>query len=120
MELSKTKFYTFTQNNSGGSFVIDEYSGICGYVIIEANSHIQANEIALNIGLYFDGCDSGIDCSCCGDRWYEVDEDYSEITPCIYGESVFSLQKSIFKEMCFIHYINGEVEKVEFKSNPND
>ena len=59
-------FYTFKQNNSGGSFVIDDKVDV--YVVIEANSSTHANERAVDIGIYFDGCYRGRDCSCCGDR----------------------------------------------------
>lgn len=48
------------------------YSGITRYVIIEANSASHANERAEEIGLYFNGCRNGIDCRCCGDRWYKT------------------------------------------------
>lgn len=61
------KFYEFSQNNSGGSFHVD--GRLCHRVFIEANSQDEADEIAESIGIYFDGVEKGIDCSCCGDRW---------------------------------------------------
>lgn len=70
--LVKTKFYTFQQNNSGGSHHID--SDVDSTVIIEAINATEANRKAQDIGIYFDGCYNGRDCSCCGDRWYEVDD----------------------------------------------
>ena len=58
-------FYTYRHNNSVGF-----YSGP-KYVIVEANSAEQADEIALNGDvIYFGGCSTGMDCSCCGDRWH--------------------------------------------------
>lgn len=78
-------FFTYAQNNSGGSFDYDVDAGIAQYVIIEADNVSDANAKALNIGLYFEGCDSGIDCSCCGDRWYEPwGEDSGTQYPSIY------------------------------------
>jgi len=68
----KTKFYEFSQNNSGGSFDVDK--DVCHRLFIEATNAEQANGIAQNLGVYFDGCDSGMDCDCCGDRWYEADD----------------------------------------------
>ena len=56
-------FYTYRQNNSGGTFVYDESAGISVNVIIEANSREQAKRRAEQIGLYFDG---QMDCDCCG------------------------------------------------------
>jgi len=73
-------FYTFSQNNSGGYFDGPEY------VIIEADSASEANTIALEHGIYFDGCQSGHDCSCCGDRWYEAGEYGATDKPEIYGQ----------------------------------
>ena len=62
------KFYFFDQNNSGGSFVVDDK--LCHRVIIEASNVDEAIDIAENMGIYFDGCSTGNDCECCGDRWY--------------------------------------------------
>lgn len=64
----KTKFYKFSQNNSGGSFNVDEK--VCHRLLIEANTASEACSIAENFGVYFDGCEKGMDCDCCGDRWY--------------------------------------------------
>jgi hypothetical protein len=64
-------WYSFRQNNSGGSFDYSESVGISVTVYVEANSVEDANFRAEDIGLYFDGAG---DCSCCGDRWYSVDE----------------------------------------------
>lgn len=59
-------FYTYSQNNSFGTFDYDYEAGISNYVIIEARNYTEANGIARDIGLYFDGYG---DCHCCGDRW---------------------------------------------------
>jgi hypothetical protein len=72
----KTKFYEFSQNNSGGSFETDDK--VCHRLFIEAESESQAESIAESFGCYWDGVRKGMDCSCCGDRWYsgsEVDLD---------------------------------------------
>lgn len=73
-------FFTFHQNNSGGSFFGPEY------VIIEADSADEANEIAMDHDVYFDGVHHGNDCPCCGDRWYPVDDDDATDKPEIYGK----------------------------------
>lgn len=64
------KYYTYDQNNSGGSFDFDDKAGISTKVIIQADDPKHADYRAQRIGLYFDG--SG-DCSCCGDRWSAQD-----------------------------------------------
>lgn len=82
---NKKGFYTFIQNNSGGSF-----SGPAHYVIVEADSPDEANSIAqARADIYFDGCDKGWDCYCCGDRWYSMDDwDEADKVPSIYTEPV--------------------------------
>lgn len=64
------QFYEFSQNNSGGGFDVDKK--VCNKVFIEAESADEANAIAQELGIYFDGVEKGIDCGCCGDRWYEA------------------------------------------------
>ena len=63
------KFYSYRQNNSGGFFLKPAVT-----VNVEASSAAEADEIAVTHGLYFNGCDTGDDCNCCGDRWYPADE----------------------------------------------
>lgn len=81
-----TTWWTFSQNNSGGFFDHDPGKGIGNHVIIEADNSDHANNRAKGIGIYFDGCDSGIDCGCCGDRWYRVSKWDGEPSPMVYGE----------------------------------
>ena len=84
-------FYTFDQNNSGGQFIGPNY------IIIEADSAEEANTIAQeSAGVYFNGCEDGIDCECCGDRWYPVfgdgeEKPLSEINPKYIGEDDYIL-----------------------------
>jgi hypothetical protein len=65
--------YKLTQNNSGGSFDVDKK--ICHRLFVEAVSENDAVLKFENLGVYWDGVDSGIDCSCCGNRWskYGID-----------------------------------------------
>jgi hypothetical protein len=118
-------FYTFGQNNSGGSFVFDYSRGITHFVIIEADSESEAMERAERIGLYFNGCSNGIDCSCCGDRWYSPDGPTTE--PSIYGEVIepgdvwkdkggLSL-KWIDGPEAYIHYLDGHFEDAQNMGN---
>lgn len=92
-------FYHFAQNNSGGSF--------CGphHIVIEAQSTSEANIIAQENDIYFDGCRSGIDCRCCGDRWSEKwGDDLGDDQPCVYGEPV----KFTGSGNILVVYQNGE------------
>ncbi len=83
------KFY-YTQNNSGGAYDYPEWSGpedlggvFAAYdwqdqqvdVWVMAESTDKADELVQKYaGVYFDGIESGMDCECCGDRWYRADE----------------------------------------------
>lgn len=71
------KFYSWDQNNSGGHFYVDE--NLSHRVVIEANTYKKAEVKAFKLGIYYDGVDEGLDCDCCGDRWYaghELDDRY--------------------------------------------
>lgn len=112
-----TQFYLFVQNNSGGQFIVDETEGIGEYVIIEAYSSVEANDIAEKKGIYFNGCDDGVDCSCCGDRWHQVDDSDADDVPSIYGTPVQEATKSYARSVVYIHYLNGHIEKVTLKDH---
>lgn len=94
------KFYRYRQNNTGGYFDIDDNLDVT--VIIEANDYNQANDIAGDIGIYFDGTSGGLDCSCCGDRWCEqYDDDEPTELPEQYGMPIEEQTKWI------VHYLDG-------------
>lgn len=108
-------FFSYRQNNSGGSFDFDPSRGISVVVIIEASSARFADLLAQDIGLYFGG--EG-DCSCCGDRWHsQAGSYYSEgdDEPCVYGEPVEEYAPD-YKWMrageaeVFVHYADGTVK----------
>ena len=116
-------FFNFRQNNSGGSFDFDKERGISVNVIIEAPNPDVANIRAEFKGLYFDGCSKGIDCSCCGDRWYSVYSDDGTEQPTVYEIPVVDIKNGhdhdnneIHKWMkkdspdVFVHYEDGRIE----------
>ena len=107
------KFFTFTQNNSGGSFDFDIDNGITHYVVIQAKDEEAARKAAKKIGIYFDGVDSGRDCACCGDRWFCYNIDVYD-QPMVYSQPVdkaedFSQWMDEGREIC-VHYTNGKKE----------
>lgn len=76
-------FYMWDQNNSGGSFGVDE--NISHRVVIEADTYDEAEALAFDFGIYYDGVEEGYDCDCCGDRWYGG----SELTErCLEGKTL--------------------------------
>jgi hypothetical protein len=111
-DLVTTKFYHFSQNNTGGSFDFDESRGITHNVIVEAIDYNHANTRAEDIGVYFDGMG---DCECCGNRWYsQWDDTEGTNVPSIYGEPVES-QVSMMAWMApgkeiVVHYLDGRKE----------
>lgn len=100
-------FYTYDQNNSGGGFDHYPASGIGFRVVIEAVSAADADRKAEAIGLYFNGCDSGMDCDCCGDRWHPAYGEGSE-QPEQYGKPI----TGGWGIPSYIHYADGRVEEV--------
>jgi len=76
-------FFLFRQNNSGGFFIPP-----AKFVIVEADNAKEANAIALEHGVYFNGVVLEIDCACCGDRFsrvedYEAYDSIDEALPCV-------------------------------------
>lgn len=67
-------WYEISQNKSGGNFDVD--INLCHRLFIEAENIEAAIRKAEQLGCYWDGVESGIDCPCCGDRWVKP---YSEI-----------------------------------------
>lgn len=104
-------FFEFTQNNSGGRFEFNSIAGISHRVLIEAENKDQAIEKALNIGLYFDGCEKGIDCPCCGDRWDDWTDQITDIDE--YVESVKNF--TWLSPDIYTHHNDGSIEGRLFK-----
>jgi hypothetical protein len=100
-------WFKFRQNNSGGHWDIDDDKGIGPNVWIEAKNAKQANKLAESIGIYFNGVDSGIDCECCGDRWYEVWES-SEGENSVTTSSDYDFH---WHDTVYLHHLDGRLEK---------
>ncbi len=103
------KFFTYGQNNSGGWF-----AGPAQYVIIQADDADDADSLAHDAGLYFNGVANGMDCDCCGDRWHSQygDSDGSD-TPMIYDTPAADF-KSAFPDLvnvstCKVFHKDGSV-----------
>lgn len=119
-------FWNFRQNNSGGSFVFDAVRGISVNVIVEADSADEAIARAEQIGVYFDGCAAGYDCTCCGDRWYRPWSDEGTEAPKIYDEDV---SNGVYRDRYgwsddgiegYIHYRDGRVVPVRIQETRED
>lgn len=109
--METARFFTYSQNNSGGRFTVNDIKGIGEYVIVQADSYQDANDRAKYIGLYFDGCNIGVDCDCCGDRWHRVSESDANFVPSIYGDFVDDYMP-YSDSTIFVHYLDGTVKKI--------
>jgi hypothetical protein len=104
-------FYHFRQNNSGGFFA--NRPGVGVNMIIEGDSVEDIVARAEQAGLYFDGRDTGLDCTCCGDRWTRPwPDEQLETRPCLYGRKVHETDEPIDPEDTwagYIYYRDGRV-----------
>jgi hypothetical protein len=112
-------FYEFNQNNSGGSFMVDDK--VCHRLIIEADSEDEATNKAIDLGVYFNGCEEGSDCSCCGDRWYGCNEltfpkEYSSFPK----EEAEELASTYGAEVYAIKYEKGRTPYTNWKGLVSD
>lgn len=85
-------YFRFRQNNSGGFF-----DGT-PMVFVQADNADDANRIAQDNGIYFNGVADGIDCGCCGDRWHRVYDDDAIDTP---TAAVYSLADADFTDVTY-------------------
>lgn len=106
-----TKFFTYSQNNSGGKFHLDKTRGLASKVIVEAVDCHDANARAEKIGLYFGG---GGDCPCCGDRWCDTyDDSNGTEEPMIYNsplEEYYNKSRYGLTNSVAVHYMDGKME----------
>lgn len=108
-------FYDFRQNSSGGSFDLDPEKGLGVHTLVEGSDRDDIIRRAEALGIYFDGCEKGIDCSCCGDRWNAPDyDDRLDAEPMIYGEPAaeYSNPYSGRSSGIWVHYMDGRKEEI--------
>ena len=99
-------FFTYRQNNSGGY-----WKGPARFVIIEACCAEQANSIAKDHGLYFDGYG---DCACCGNRWSRAYKDEGTEKPLVYdSEPEAFLRDPMYScDSIMIVYKDNKIERL--------
>lgn len=111
MAKTKNRYFEFRQNNSGGSFDINDAQGIGPRVWIEAVNLQNAILRAEGLGLYWDGVDKGMDCPCCGDRWSHPwdEEGVTEVKP----DPEYDFN---WHPVVYVHRIGGKIERIKGKS----
>lgn len=102
--MSELKWFHFDQNNSGGSFTLNDDVG--EDVFIQAKDKQEATD-------RFDTLDNdaGCWCECCGERWSGCGD--QEDIPRLYGKSIFDEYRPFSKNSyAVLHYADGRKEKV--------
>lgn len=100
-------WFHFDQNNSGGSFVVDE--NVCEDVFIQA--HTAAEAIAKGEE-FMDNSDS---CPCCGNRWsFYVDDRDGQPVPMRYDVPAEAEEPMYFHKNYKLHFYDGHVETHAF------
>ena len=114
MENIVTKFWNFSQNNSGGYFVEDKENGVNEEVIVEAKNAKEAWERLEKIGSKVDGFFDY--CGCCGERWSDwLDDSDGTSEPMHYDTPLDKVEKSMFRGGCFVHYYDGTIKEFTYK-----
>lgn len=106
----KTSFFEYIQNNSGGSWFLSEGKGIGHVVWIEAVDAKFADGIAEDLGLYFDGCDTGRDCDCCGDRWRRASIGWVEVMGSL--EEITKQPRAHTHNTAYVHFLDRTFQKI--------
>lgn len=100
-----TKFWTISQNNSGGIFDHDPEKGVGYAICVEAVDEAHAEgRLSQIIRSY----PASYDCPCCGDRWsiYFFSDDGTE-EPTKYGEPL----SGSWGIPSYVHYLDGRIEE---------
>jgi len=79
-------FWVYEQTPNRAQYIVDKEKGLSFLVFIEASTAASADAKAVMLGIYFDGIENGIDCACCGPRWFPAEQSVS--TPEIFGFNV--------------------------------
>lgn len=110
------KFYRFRQSNPGGwrdyNFPL--------YMLVEAKSPTEANRIAEEHGVYFDGRATGRDCSCCNSRWSRADdEDGVDEPTCDWGVTPLSKEDRVanVRAPIWVVRFDGTVERYKLSKD---
>lgn len=108
-------FYTTSQNNSGGSFIQDDF--VDHLVCVEADNHTEAEKIMgeiIDIGDY-----NSNSCPCCGDYFYVnfYEGDGTEFISDSYGGDILNTSLDHFdkqyRRYVIVHYKNGNRKKYD-------
>lgn len=104
MATAETKFWTTTQNNSGGFFDHNPDAGVGYAICVEA---VDANHAKSRVDEITRSYGASASCPCCGSRWSVwLDADDGEVEPHLYGEPL----TGGWGIPSYIHYLDGRIE----------
>tara|TARA_R110000824_G_C15028830_1_gene659134 strand:- start:30 stop:356 length:327 start_codon:yes stop_codon:yes gene_type:complete len=93
--------YSFRQNNSGGYYTQPAKN----IIVKDAKDSEHATEIALAAGMYTNGVAGGSDCSCCGDRWYGLADEWDTMENALLAITDKDVQQDSMRNGGVPHYI---------------
>ena len=98
------KWFHFSQNNSGGYFIVNEQVAEDVYVQAE-NAQQAAARAAVIFEPYSEFCE------CCGERWsFYVHDDDGYDEPTNYATPIMQVVAGRYRTQARLHHINGTVE----------
>ena len=110
------KFYTISQNNSGGYFIKNDY--VDYYVSVQADSPYEAEKLLE--GIVEDHSDF---CECCGKRWSTYLAEIGD-TPTICGTPLTELKDRdtfwLEEKVAIIYYADGTKERFKCIDNTTE
>lgn len=105
--MQEARFWTVSQNNSGGSFHSNKAAGIGYALCVEATSEQHAaqrmQEIADRAGYNPED-----DCDCCGPRWFFDYLGEGTATPELYSAPL----TGGWGLPSYVHYLDGRIDSV--------
>lgn len=103
-QVVETRFWTVTQNNSGGIFDHDPAKGIGYALCVEA---VDANHARGRMERIADSYPASYDCPCCGDRWSFYLYGDGDEEPRLYSEPL----RGGWGIPSYVHYLDGRIEE---------
>jgi hypothetical protein len=97
-----TRFWTISQNNSGGIFDHDAEKGVGYAICVEALDTAHAES---RLKAVIDSYSASYDCPCCGDRW-SIWLETGDDEPLLYGRAL----TGGFGKPSYVHYLDGRIE----------
>ena len=105
------KWYTVSQNNSGGYMINNDY--VTDYIAVQAKDNIEAERILNRIVEDYSEW-----CECCGERWWPYfSEDDGTDVPMIYDKPLSEVKRSFYRKEIILYHYDGRRQLVKFTAD---